>query len=115
MVEFCHCDSCRRGAGAPLMAWAAFGHENFETTSGDAVAYRSSPGVTRTFCGRCGTSLTIADDRFGDEIYIATAAFDAPEALPPAFHIWRSERLSWLETADDLPRYVAFKSDGKTE
>ena len=40
---------------------------------------------------------------------------DEPERLPPAFHIWRSERLSWMETADALPRYVEFMGDGVRE
>ncbi len=69
LVELCHCRSCRRAVGAPVMAWAAFRHSEFAITAGRPTAYESSPGVRRTFCGRCGTSLTLADDRFPDEIY----------------------------------------------
>ena len=75
----------------------------------------ASPGVTRGFCGDCGTPLTLADARFPGEVYIAAASLDDPEALPPEFHIWRSERLSWLETADALPRYRRFKVQGELE
>ncbi len=63
----------------------------------------------------CGTSLTLADDRFPDEIYVSLASFDDAEELPPEFHIWRSNRLSWLETSDSLPRYVQFRGDGIVE
>ena len=114
MVEICHCGSCRRASGAPLMAWAAYPGEGFALTSGKPVAYASSPGVVRTFCGKCGTSLTLKDERFG-EIYVALASFDAPERVVPEFHIWRSERLPWLETTDRWPRYLRFKFQGELE
>jgi hypothetical protein len=71
--------------------------------------------LVRTFCGRCGTSLTLADDRFPDEIYVSVASLDNAEALPPEFHIWRAHRLSWLEISDHLPRYVEFRADGIME
>ena len=114
LTEFCHCPSCRRASGAPLMAWAAYDRAGFVLTEGKPVDYASSPGVTRTFCGRCGTSLTLADERF-PEIYVAIASFDEPEAIMPEFHIWRAHRLSWVETSDDLPRYLRFKHQGELE
>lgn len=114
LTEFCHCQSCRRASGAPLMAWAAYDRAVFEVIEGEPVDYASSPGLTRTFCGRCGTSLTLTDERIA-EIYVAIAAFDDPEAVTPDIHIWRSHRLSWVETADDLPRYLRFKFQGELE
>lgn len=115
LVEFCHCRSCRHTVGAPLMAWAAFRRDEFAITAGKPIAYESSPGVVRTFCGRCGTSLTLADGRFPSEIYVSIGSFDNAEELPPEFHIWRSHRISWLETSDSLPRYVQFRADGIVE
>jgi hypothetical protein len=115
LVEYCHCRSCRHSAGAPLMAWAGFERDNVHFIGGEPTRYESSPGVIRTFCGRCGSSLTLADERFPDEVYISLASFEDAETPLPEVHIWRSERLSWLETTDDLPRYVQFKSDGILE
>jgi len=94
------------------MAWAGFKFDTFSILSGDPTVHESSPGVLRSFCGRCGTSLTLADERFAEEVYVALAAFDDAEAPSPDIHIWRSERLPWLETTDELPRYAQFKSDG---
>lgn len=88
------------------MAWVAFRRDKFEISAGNPTADESSPGVVRTFCGRCGTSLTIADARFPDEIYVSVGSLDDAEKFPPEFHIWRSDRLSWLETSDSLQRYV---------
>ena len=115
LVELCHCRSCRRATGAPVMAWAAFRREAFAVTAGDPAAYASSPGLARSFCGRCGTSLTLSDERFPAEIYVSLASLDDAEAVIPEFHIWRAHRLAWLETADHLPRFVQFKSDGILE
>lgn len=115
LKEFCHCRSCRHSAGAPLMAWTGFKLDAFSLQSGAPTIYESSPGVQRSFCGRCGTPLTLADARFAEEVYVATAAFDDGEAPVPEIHIWRSERLPWLETADELPRYSRFKNDGVLE
>ena len=115
LIELCHCLTCRRAVGAPLMAWVAFPRSEFAIVSGSCTAYESSPGLSRTFCGRCGTSLTLADERFPDEIYVSVASLDDPERMPPEFHIWRSHRVSWLETSDALPRYVQFRADGIVE
>ena len=115
LVELCHCKSCRDTVGAPLIAWTAFPRSTFELLAGKPSVYESSKGLERTFCGRCGTSLTLADQRFADEIYVTNASLDDPELLVPEFHIWRSHRLSWLETSDTLPRYLQFKSDGIVE
>jgi len=115
LVELCHCRSCRHASGAPLMAWVAFRRGEFAIMAGRSTAYESSPGVVRTFCGRCGTSLTLSDDRFPQEIYVSVGSIDSAEELPPEFHIWRSHRISWLETSDTLPRYVRFRADGIEE
>ena len=115
LVEYCHCESCRRAVGAPLMAWAAFAGDGFEFTSASPGQYKSSDTVVRTFCDACGASLTLADERFDAEVYVAITSLDDPESTAPDFHIWRSHRLSWLETADDLPRYMQFRADGIKE
>ena len=97
------------------MAWAGVKLDQFEITEGEPRRYESSPGVERTFCGRCGTSLTIFAEAFPAEIYLSISILDDPAAVTPEVHIWRRGRLPWFETADDLPRYMQFKSDGILE
>lgn len=115
LTEFCHCRSCRRSIGSPLAAWAAYTHDRFDLLSGSPKEHQSSETVTRSFCGTCGTSLTLKDRRFPEDIYITIPSLDQAETLPPHFHIWRSQRLPWLETSDNLRRYLCFKSDGLIE
>jgi hypothetical protein len=115
LTEYCHCGTCRKTTGAPVMAWAGVAREDFRLLEGVPSIYASTPGVERGFCGRCGTSLTIYSEQYPAEIYVSITAFDEAQAVAPEIHIWREERLPWLETADNLPRYVRFKSDGILE
>lgn len=97
------------------MAWAGYDRNSFGYVLGEPTGYQSSTGVERAFCGRCGTSLTLTDERFSTEVYVSLSSFSDEEAPPPEIHIWRSERLPWVETTDVLPRFREFKSDGRVE
>lgn len=55
-VDACHCDMCRRWAGAPMMAVEAGGEVKFEGDEHVAV-YVSSQWAERGFCRDCGTHL----------------------------------------------------------
>ena len=55
------------------------------------------------------------EDAAPDRLFVAVAALDDAISIPPEFHIWRSERLTWLDTVDELPRYLRFKRDGLLE
>ena len=114
-TEICHCGSCRRAAGAPLMVWACVPRAGVEIEGEALRCFDSSPEVERTFCGNCGSSLTLWDRSEVDDLYIAVGILEDAEDCAPDFHIWRSERLSWLETTDALPRYLRFKRDSLLE
>ncbi|MEM7224964.1 MAG: GFA family protein [Pseudomonadota bacterium] len=106
-VLHCHCRSCRKHSGGPVVTLAGFTADQV-TFSGEArKIYESSPGVGRAFCGACGTPITWEGDD-GDlgpivELHIST--FDTPEALQPILHAFDAERIPWFEIADALPRY----------
>ena len=101
----CHCDSCRRAAGAPVVAWVTFPLAEFTFTQGAPARYRSSAPVERTFCPRCGTPLTYQHSSYPTEIDVTVASLDDPSAFPPTDHTWTSERIAWLELGDPLPRH----------
>jgi hypothetical protein len=111
IVEYCHCPSCRRISGSAVACLAGFPRENFEIVQGEPVPFESSPGVTRSFCGRCGTPMLYENERFAESVYLGIGTLDAPESLPPGQHVWVSTHIPWLEIADDLPRYRRFRSD----
>jgi hypothetical protein len=97
-VAHCHCESCRRATGAPLTTYAGFPAERFAWT-GAPERFASSPGVTRTFCGRCGTSLTYQGERWPGEMHVLVATLDRPEAVTPQGEAFAAERLPWLRLA----------------
>ena len=99
----CHCRSCQRSAGAESVAWAVNQDAAFELTAGEPSAFASSPGVERTFCPQCGTSLTY---RNGPEsIDVTLASLDDPEALPPTREVWCEDRVSWNALSAELEHY----------
>lgn len=104
-VVYCHCRDCRRTSGAPVSLFVGYRTERVETGRGVPKVYCSSPGVSRSFCGDCGTPLSYEDERLPDEIYVPVGVFDDPEPFEPEAHNWVSQRLGWFDFHDGLPRY----------
>jgi hypothetical protein len=101
----CHCESCRRSAGAPVVAWATFERDHFRVTHGSLSEYRSSAPVRRGFCARCGSSLTFRNDSRPQEIDVTLATLDEPARLSPVMHVWADEHLPWVSLEDGRPRH----------
>lgn len=99
----CHCRSCRRISGAPVVAWLTLPVERFEYTRGRARRLRSSANAVREFCGHCGTHLIYRHRRTPSEVDVATATLERPERWPPTHHGWVSHAVSWLRIDDGLP------------
>lgn len=101
--HWCHCGMCRRATGAPAAAFANFPIAEWRVTSGAPATYESSPGIHRGFCRDCGGALFTRAD--GDAlISVLIGSLDAPQRLPPAYHIHDESRVPWLTIADGLPR-----------
>lgn len=110
--NYCHCASCRKHAGAPVVALVGYNLDQVSFTKGARKFYESSPGVKRAFCGDCGTPLTWEGD--GDDgplVELLISTFDDPDAFPPEIHLNHAERISWFDTSDSLPRYRAFDDE----
>ncbi len=103
-ASHCHCPSCRRAAGAPVVTWATYPRDALRFTRGTAKELRSSPPVTRTFCAACGTPLTYVTRDEPEWIDVTVGSMDDPDAVPPVDHIWTTSQLGWLAIDDDLPR-----------
>ena len=104
-TSYCHCQSCRRATGSPVAAFAGFDETRFSYTAGAPQVFASSPGVRRSFCGRCGTPLTYRAARYPGEVHILIATLDAPEGFAPRAHVFCAERISWFETTDTAQRF----------
>ena len=108
----CHCESCRRSAGAAFVTWVEFDLDGFALTSGAIAEHLSSPGVRRGHCAACGTTITYAQDKRPEEIDIAVSSLDDATGIEPEAHIWVEDKVPWLVINDDLPRYKTTVSAG---
>jgi hypothetical protein len=109
----CHCQDCRRHAGAPVVGWSAFPESSLRIVKGKPKVYRSSENGRRHFCAECGTGLFyfnavnlpgIAD--------VQIATLDDPNAVAPQIHVQTAERLAWMEGAQKLPAFERYPSKG---
>ncbi|GBQ20252.1 glutathione-dependent formaldehyde-activating protein [Gluconacetobacter sacchari DSM 12717] len=101
----CHCKTCRRAASAPRLPFVGMLSGGFRYTRGAPVDYTSSPGVTRSFCGRCGSPLTYRREGTPGELDVMTVSLDDPNTIRPTFHVWASEALDWDPIMGGLPSY----------
>lgn len=110
----CHCQSCRRVAGAPVVAWLTFPSAQFQLLRGQPSQFHSSKPVRRTFCADCGTPLTYEHQDANGTIDVTTCSLDNPNLFPPTHHSWLSHDLSWIRFGDDLPAYQEWRHDTAT-
>jgi len=92
----CHCPDCRRSVGAQSVGWIFIRSEQFELRSGTPKTYNSSAGVTRSFCGTCGTTLTWIGDKQPGRIDVTIGSLDDPNQFPPTRAVYRRHKLAWV-------------------
>jgi len=109
-VAHCHCHSCRKHTGGPVVTLAGYLKEQVSFSGTERSFYESSPGALRAYCASCGSPLTWEGDGgdLGPIIELHLSTFDEPEGLVPTAHAFYPERLPWFDIADDLPRYEGF-------
>lgn len=102
-VGHCHCESCRRASGSVMTTFAGFKLDQVRFTAARPSAYVTDDGVTRSFCNRCGSPIAYQNADTPDDIHLQLGLFDDLEALPPADHSFRNEKVSWLRADEQLP------------
>ena len=108
-VALCHCTDCRRSAGAPMVAWAAFAEGELTVTQGDTTTFNSSGLAMRSFCPKCGTGLFYRNAEYLPGIVdIQLATLDDPSVLPASAHIQTAERIDWMADAHSLPAFERY-------
>lgn len=101
---YCHCESCRRQCGAPVTAFMGVAHGRWRWTGAAPQDYRSSAGVTRSFCKTCGAPVAYQTSDLPDEIHFYAALLSDPADFEPQKHFHWDEHLPWLDISDDLPK-----------
>ena len=104
----CHCTDCRRSAGAAMVGWIAYKHEQV-TITGSPTTYNSSGTAMRQFCGTCGTGLFYINEQvLPGLIDIQSATLDDPDRYPPGAHIQTADAVAWEAKLADLPRFERY-------
>jgi hypothetical protein len=108
-VALCHCTDCRKSAGAPMVAWAAFAEAEFTLLRGELTTFNSSGESVRSFCSKCGTGIASRNAEFLPGVVdIQSATLDDPNALPAGAHIQTAERIDWMAEAHCLPEFQRY-------
>jgi len=108
-VALCHCSDCRRSAGAPVVAWAAFREEALRMTKGEPRTRNSSGTAMRGFCAECGSGLFYRNaEILPGLVDVQSATLDEPECLPPGIHVQTAERIAWMKKAHELPAFERY-------
>jgi hypothetical protein len=92
----CHCENCRRAAGAQAVAWITVKSSDFRFEKGEPRRYKTDTGAFRTFCSSCGTSLTYEIDSRPGDVDITTGSLDRPEDFAPTKDVFPEEKLPWV-------------------
>lgn len=110
----CHCRSCQLALGGAFVTWAKVAAEHFAVTRGKIKCCERSPGITRGFCGDCGTTLTYAAEQEVDgqdwraDAWFSASTLDDPSIAVPKAHVYVSHQQPWIKLADDLPTFPEF-------
>lgn len=102
-VGHCHCESCRRHSGSVMTTFAGFRPEQVNFTAAMPNRFTTEDGVTRSFCGRCGSPVAYELESRPDEIHLQLGLFDDLERLVPQDHSFLGEKVSWLHVDEHLP------------
>lgn len=102
-VGHCHCESCRRHTGSVMTTFAGFHEDQVIFTGAMPQRYRSDDGVTRSFCGQCGSPVAYQSLDQAGQMHMQLGLFDDLEALVPEDHSFLNEKVSWLRVDEHLP------------
>lgn len=106
-ITHCHCGMCRKVHGAAFATYARLGRRRFRLVSGESAlrSHVSSEGVTRQFCGTCGSQLFWSKKDAPDAISITLGTLDGDPGGRATAHIYAKDRAPWFEITDALPQY----------
>ncbi|MGI9368310.1 MAG: GFA family protein [Ruegeria sp.] len=103
--HYCHCRTCQKASGAPVIAGVFVLRKALEFTNGVPKLYRSSSIVERGFCADCGTYVIYSPliPEWLDWAIITISSLDRPKDHPPQRHYGTESRIPWFDIDDDLP------------
>lgn len=103
-VTHCHCSQCRKAHGAAFAGYGSVPGNTLTVSDPEALmrVFGSSPGVSRSFCSRCGANLfwNKAAGDFADWVSVPLGTLDTPFAPERQKHVHVHSGLDWLGWPD---------------
>lgn len=111
-IQHCSCKTCRKAHSAAFNTAAAVDKSKFRWLKGESLLskFESSPGKIRYFCSKCGSHL-VKEREGSDVLTLRVATLDDDPGKKPAFRIWASYEVSWLDYTSEIPNYKEWKPD----
>lgn len=105
----CHCRDCQRMGGAPYAPWVIVPWTALRITRG-ALRHHATTRLNgrpnlRGFCARCGSRLTVGEDRGRGLIGLAACSLDDPGRFRPEMDIFVCDAQPWDAMDADAIRH----------
>ena len=103
----CYCSMCKKIHGSAFGTYAFVRPDQFKWTSGTdtIIQYKSSPGLTRSSCHKCG-SVVPFPSKAHDGWAIPAGCHD--HGRKPDCSIFAAGCAPWYEVTDNVPRHDAY-------
>lgn len=106
-ASHCHCSMCRKHHGAAFATYGEAKASGVRVAAGSGLIarYASSPGIVRTFCSRCGSTLQWLNEAKPDKVDFALGILDDDPGVRAGRHIYVGSKAPWYEITDPLPQH----------
>ena len=107
----CHCRECQYISGGSANVTIGMPEDGFEYTQGTPSQFKRPDlpnGVTREFCGNCGTQLLSRAPGLAGVMLIKVGTMDDPAKFSPDMAIFTADKQPFHHIADGLPDYAGF-------
>ena len=106
-VAFCHCRDCQKASGAAYSANVAVPTDRLAIT-GPLRSHEGQGGsgnrMTRSFCGECGSPVTICcEGALAGLSLVQAGTLDDPSWVRPAVHIFCASAQPWDVLPENAP------------
>lgn len=105
----CHCEHCRKTAGAGHTTIAAYPKSAVKMTGRlKTFSIKADSGMmaSRSFCPECGSWISGSPESMPDTIAVTVATLDNPEAITPQMRFYDKRRLNWDTVDPALPAFA---------
>ena len=110
--ELCHCNRCRKRSGSSYAAMVGVNASGYRIIQGKELIktvvldlIRRPPAYVHSFCSKCGSPITSANDAV-DWLEIPAGSFDDEIPLMPDKHIFIEFKPGWDKISNKLPTYT---------